>query len=663
MPPPPAPQLSASPSEEGMGDSDNEDKQSVEAPLAGTIGSELLSKEGKLTTHDGKTVTDLFPEFRPGQVLRFSRLFGPAKASSMPQQWRNAKKRRKNKKKKQGEDEKTVIEPPKSPPSPRPEDCMSDDEDKLMAPWEPTSDELRDMNGDWNSLGLQDVNKYVCEWRNGPAALWYEMLGVNEDGTNLDYGFKLKEKTEDEEDALLAPKSPESLPPGNLNWEDDIIWTLEDVKPNLQAQARAGWIPTATTRTAHAYALQQEQLLQQLGVRHPGLETFLKNTTSAIKANVSFLSQISKPGVAGEDNNQQKSRTWYSIFPVENTDLVYGNWEDKIIWDAENMSSIPSPTVMQLDPNDENIILSIPEDSGPLVKDSASTLTPKKEAKKSKLLLGKNNSKEDEDEVKKTQDQLKDKFNLSNDEYYTAKNTSETSLDTNGGSNLVQHSLPAIELQRPYFPTYMSLLDLRNFHRCPLQRVSHGLLSKPGMHGVYGLLKHIKKKAREREKERLASGGGEMFFMRTPADLTGMDGNLVLLEYCEEYPPLIMAAGMNAKVRNYYKRKPGKDDSMPTLEYGEPVPVHQTSPFLGQLIPGESLQECPKFEVPGPNSKKANIHARDFLQIFIYRLFWKSPDTPEGLRWMTSSEHFPCILKAALENGSSFVRDFKRNRY
>lgn len=42
------------------------------------------------------------------------------------------------------------------------------------------------------------------------------------------------------------------------------------------------------------------------------------------------------------------------------------------------MSSIPSPTVMQLDPNDENIILSIPEDSAPLVKDNASTLTPKK---------------------------------------------------------------------------------------------------------------------------------------------------------------------------------------------------------------------------------------------------------------------------------------------
>lgn len=67
-------------------------------------------------------------------------------------------------------------------------------QDKLMAPWEPTTDELRDINGDWASSGSQDAaSKYICEWRNGPAALWYEMLGVNEDGTNLDYGFKLKE--------------------------------------------------------------------------------------------------------------------------------------------------------------------------------------------------------------------------------------------------------------------------------------------------------------------------------------------------------------------------------------------------------------------------------------------------------------------------------------
>lgn len=57
--------------------------------------------------------------------------------------------------------------------------------------------------------------------------------------------------------------------------------------------------------------------------------------------------------------------TWYSIFPVENEDLVYGKWEDDVIWDAENMTQIPKPTILTLDPNDENIILGVPDDIDP----------------------------------------------------------------------------------------------------------------------------------------------------------------------------------------------------------------------------------------------------------------------------------------------------------
>lgn len=38
--------------------------------------------------------------------------------------------------------------------------------------------------------------------------------------------------------------------------------------------------------------------------------------------------------------------------------------------------------------------------------------------------------------------------------------------------------------------------------------------------------------------------------------------------------------------------------------------------FVREVKPIFSVgQQCPKFEVPGPNSKKANIHARDFLQV------------------------------------------------
>jgi len=43
----------------------------------------------------------------------------------------------------------------------------------------------------------------------------------------------------------------------------------------------------------------------------------------------------------------------------------------------------------------------------------------------------------------------------------------------------------------------------------------------------------------QREQERAASGGGDVFFMRTAEDLTGRDGDLVLIEFCEEHPPLI----------------------------------------------------------------------------------------------------------------------------
>ena len=45
-----------------------------------------------------------------------------------------------------------------------------------------------------------------------------------------------------------------------------------------------------------------------------------------------------------------------------------------------------------------------------------------------------------------------------------------------------------------------------------------------------------------------------MFFMRTPEDLSGMDGDLILTEFCEEYPPHMMQVGMASKVCNYFKR-------------------------------------------------------------------------------------------------------------
>lgn len=46
---------------------------------------------------------------------------------------------------------------------------------------------------------VTDTKPKVAEWRYGPAQLWYDMLGIPEDGSGFDYGFKLKEKKEEQE--------------------------------------------------------------------------------------------------------------------------------------------------------------------------------------------------------------------------------------------------------------------------------------------------------------------------------------------------------------------------------------------------------------------------------------------------------------------------------
>lgn len=46
-----------------------------------------------------------------------------------------------------------------------------------------------------------------------------------------------------------------------------------------------------------------------------------------------FLFRTGKPGVQGPVTPQRQDDpqddTWYSIFPVENDELVYGTWEDE----------------------------------------------------------------------------------------------------------------------------------------------------------------------------------------------------------------------------------------------------------------------------------------------------------------------------------------------
>ncbi|XP_035383053.1 transcription initiation factor TFIID subunit 1 isoform X3 [Electrophorus electricus] len=727
--------------------SSDSESESDRPPPSGGVGPEgalTLPLAGIMKKDAAKSlpgVTELFPEFRPGKVLRFLRLFGPGK--NMPSVWRSARRKRKRKHKETHADTPTADGQSHAPeggvekksgwdyeyaPPPPPEQCLSDDEITMMAPVESKSLQV---------LGEGDQacesRPRVAEWRFGPAQLWYDMLGVPEDGAGFRYGFRLRQEvatdttdsTEmahvqppDAAHASLATHSPDTeqdqeqdtrveevditkledelfLMITQLQWEDDIIWNGEDVKhkgTKTQRASLAGWLPSSMTRNANAYNAQQglSRSNSQLVPQTPPPLVKIPSITGSKRDKHSHDQQVS----------HEDDAPWYSIFPIDNEELVYGRWEDNIIWDDQSMEHILLPPVLTLDPNDENIILEIPDEKEERTSHSPSKENKKETAlKKSRILLGKTGVIKEEPQQNMSQPEVKDPWNLSNDEFYYPK---QQGLRGTFGGNIIQHSIPAVELRQPFFPTHMGPMKLRQFHRPTLKKYSFGALSQPGPHSVQPLLKHIKKKAKMREQERQASGGGDMFFMRTAQDLTGKDGDLILAEYSEEYPPLILQVGMATKVKNYYKRKPGKDPGAPDCKYGETVYCH-TSPFLGSLHPGQLLQafennlfrapiylhkmpetdfliirtrhgyfirevldifvvgqECPLYEVPGPNSKRANTHIRDFLQVFIYRLFWKSKDRPRRIRMEDIKKAFPSHSESSIRKRLKLCADFKR---
>uniref|UniRef100_A0A0N5AW64 DUF3591 domain-containing protein n=1 Tax=Syphacia muris TaxID=451379 RepID=A0A0N5AW64_9BILA len=600
------------------------------------------------------------------------------------------------------------------------EEYEMDDEVLLMRPAN-----YRSSNSEYH---LDTNDEDVPAWRYGPGRLWYDRLGVPPSLPTFDYGFKLRlnkklrrnsttkeSKVADSQNVLkeglaCAEPFPSStfLPVNLVRWEDDISFDDEIARQQVlrdvssRRQPECGWIPTQQTRN---------------------LETFMNLYKSK-----EFMKMFEKPGTQAPtryvDVDFMKGPTpTHSIFPMENYDLLNTHWEDDIIWDAENMERIPEPRVLTLDYHDDPKIFGMPEDKAPEEKptDGESSSPPKpfdrKEhqfTKKSKMILGQvqQRQKQEEDEqMESSVAQLTDKdpFNLSNDDYYVPRDVGRTISSISGGS-LIQHSIPAQNIHRTFFPTHLNPFKLRHHHRLPLpKRILRNIGNRYVV--VKTLTKLIKEKEELREKQKAAEGGGEIFFMRDVQDLSGKDGVLLMMEYSEEHPPLLNQPGMASKIRNYYKRKVGKETE-PEWEFGEIAFTH-TTPFLGQLSPGQGLQaiennlyrapiyrhnpnpndfllirtkqgyatklkglflffirrcpvsflvgqECPLYEVPSPNSKRATLFVRDFLLAYIYRLFWASDQNPRRLKMEDIKSAFPHYAESSVRKRLKNCSDFKR---
>ncbi|CAF0755218.1 unnamed protein product [Didymodactylos carnosus] len=695
--------------EENFQNNDLNNRLQLKTPLGDVLPS----------TYEGKTVEELFPAFKHNSVrisesviLKFSKIFGLGKPYHLPKPWKDVRKRRRvkdalfvtkeNRDPSEQDEDKIKIREPIG------EECGEDNEFLGPIPIfdEPTQEQLSKEDVNSSSEQSTAAKKSIPNWRIGPARYWYDNMGLDLDITKFDYGFKTKQydqqQSQDENHQEKLNVSVENFLPINLvRWEDDIIFDSSSLREHFDLNSQkiryCAWIPTSTYRS---------------------LASFQKNVFGK---NVDYLES---------KTDETKYKNWYSIFPIDNYDLMYGDWEKDIIIDPEEMERVRDPPELILDENDEHLILEVPTDLNDHQKhsnrdqdkiDNPSKMNNKIHPKQdhrvrvtrtvlhSTGLLKANDDTGDEDETRRNENQTNqnnnrvtqtnDFWNLSNDEYYNPK-LADAVVKNIGTLNL-QHATPAVELHPLMFPTYLNATKLRQFHRPQLKKYSH-LKDDGEYHPIESLQKIIEAKSLEREKERQAYGGGEMFYMRRLQDLSGTDSELVLAEYSEQYPPLMNRTGMATRLKNYYKKKPGKQDNPPQLEFGELSYAH-TSPFLGDMAPGEVLQafenhmyrapiylhespvtdflilrtkqhyyirhirnifvvgqECPLIEVPGPNSKRANNFTRDFLQAYIYRLFWKSKDNPTRLKMEVVRKAFPQNAESSIRKRLKLCADFKR---
>lgn len=458
----------------------------------------------------GIDVRTLFPEFRENQVLRFSRLF-PVKKENKPRIWKNVK-RRLQKTEGDTDEPKPKIKRPytyENSFAPLPDPKLHPDaycEDQAIRFHSSEQDQINEANDKKKDSDVQSKGPKDSDWRHGPAQYWYDMLNLPENVDDFDYNLKLavnnipqaeidtkveqepinQQKENTDNDCKIDFPPDAFLMVTQINWEEDIIWNGDDIKHKVLQKLNsrtnaAGWVPSSFNRTAGSFSSSQGTGKSISGLPSVKLQTL----------------QHKKPTDADD--------TWNSIFPVENEELAYGRWEDEVIWDHENMPVKLEPRMVSMDPNDDNIILGIPEDIDPSTLPSDEPVRKvkiiQKHVKKSRMLLNRSgiiSVIEEESPPPPPKHVDKDPYNISNDEFYVTK-TQESLIKVATGGGLLQHATPTVQLLAPFIPTHMGPIKLRQFHRWPMKRWSHGPLSDfTKFYGVLPLHKHMKKKAKGR---------------------------------------------------------------------------------------------------------------------------------------------------------------------
>jgi transcription initiation factor TFIID subunit 1 len=258
---------------------------------------------------------------------------------------------------------------------------------------------------------------------------------------------------------------------------------------------------------------------------------------------------------------------------------------------------------------------------------------------------------------------LNKRFNISNDEAYDAlKENHQSKVRATIGNLSVEHSMPALKLQWPYYRVKLYTKDARSFHRPSLK-----------FRGFMNQDIRFSKPGTRKKKDTKGQSIQEIFKESKDLSLSDHYSSATLLEYSEEHPTVLSNFGMGNRIINYYRRKTQDDPERPLPEdkIGDVQVLlpEDRSPFsnFGMIDPGETVrtihnamyrapifkhrpkntdflvvrsttgmggsswhirnidnlfavgQQFPSMEIPGPHSRKVTNAAKNRMKMLAYR--------------------------------------------
>ncbi|KAH8704886.1 putative transcription factor TFIID complex 145 kDa subunit [Talaromyces proteolyticus] len=277
-----------------------------------------------------------------------------------------------------------------------------------------------------------------------------------------------------------------------------------------------------------------------------------------------------------------------------------------------------------------------------------------------------------------TTKRLNQRYNISNDDAYDMlKENHQNKIRSTLGSATLEHSMPALRLQWPYYKTELSTAEARSFHRPALS-------FRPMVSSWFKNSAYVKRK-HHRGKD------AKSLFNSTKSLSMADNSTMLLVEYAEEVPMMLSNFGMANRFVNYYRRKNAEDSTRPKAEIGETHVLlpQDKSPFsiFGHIDPGETTpaisnsmyrapvfshqpqstdflvirnsnqsdgsdfymknienlyvagQQLPTTDVPGPHSRKVTTVAKNRLKMLTFRLMKREGNMQVSIHQVTA--HLP----------------------